>query len=157
MIIKNKKLRAFTLVELMIVIVIISVLLMITFPNFKASQDRAKEATVKSNMYMFHQCAEMYSVDWGGIYALNSQMLKDEAMLNKYWKPFQNPFTSKVDIATTTFVSIAEGSGFIDPIDFPAGNVSYKNVQNVYGIYAAGKENGKAILDKGRIFHLTNQ
>ena len=152
----HKKMAGFTLVELMVVIVIISILLMLAFPNFQASQNRAKEAGVKSNMYIFHQCAEVYTIDWGGISAENAENLKEEAIANKYWKVFINPFTSKLDLGTTTLNTVSS-DGLIDPNNFPAGNVAYKGQGNTYAIYGAGKDGGKAILNKGLVYYLTNE
>lgn len=46
----------------MLVIVIIGILAAIAIPNFKAMQDRAKEATVKANMHTMQLAAEDYQV-----------------------------------------------------------------------------------------------
>jgi prepilin-type N-terminal cleavage/methylation domain-containing protein len=58
--------KAFTLIELLIVIAIIAILALIAVPNFLEAQVRAKVARVKSDERTLATGLEAYSVDWGG-------------------------------------------------------------------------------------------
>jgi len=56
--------RAFTLIELLIVVAIIGVLAAIAVPNFMNAQIRAKIARVHTDMRAMGQAQEMYRIDW---------------------------------------------------------------------------------------------
>lgn len=57
--------RAFTLIELLIVVAIIGILAAIAVPNFINAQMRAKIAAVKSDFKTLITAADMYQIDWG--------------------------------------------------------------------------------------------
>lgn len=60
---KHLKLKAFTLIELLIVVAIIAILAAIAVPNFLEAQTRAKVSRVKADMRTISTAAESYYVD----------------------------------------------------------------------------------------------
>lgn len=56
--------RAFTLIELLIVVAIIAILALIAVPNFLEAQVRSKIARAKADMRSVQTAVEAYCVDW---------------------------------------------------------------------------------------------
>lgn len=83
--------KGFTLVELMIVVVVLGLLAAIAIPNYLASESRAREAGVKSNMHTFQLAAEDFRVRNDTTYAATAgevaQMLHGT---------FRNPFDKSI-------------------------------------------------------------
>jgi len=94
---KNK--RAFTLIELMLVMALIAILSTMMLPNLNGAQDKAKEASLRAIVHAMQIALENYYLDHQkyptGVATPAEQMvelLKQGDYLNQTPK---NPFTSK--------------------------------------------------------------
>ncbi|WP_256450051.1 type II secretion system protein [Aquabacterium sp. CECT 9606] len=57
--------RGFTLIELLVVLAIMATLLSIVAPRYSESVDRAKEATLKTNLRILRESIDKYRADTG--------------------------------------------------------------------------------------------
>ncbi len=89
--------RAFTLIELLIVVAIIGILAAIAVPNFLNAQQRARYAQVISNMKALGTGMMQYQVDWG------SMPLHPPAHQTNIWN---NALTTPVAYLTTEPIDI---------------------------------------------------
>jgi prepilin-type N-terminal cleavage/methylation domain-containing protein len=86
----------FSLIELMIVVVIISILAAIALPNFVAMEDRAREASVKANMHSLQLAIEDFAVANNSLYPVAADIAAVKARIPSGTWP-TNPFTLVTD------------------------------------------------------------
>lgn len=81
----------FTLIELMIVIIIIGILVAVAVPNFIGASDRAKVASVKSNVHTVQTNLEAYNIDKGN-YPVYSRDFESDTDSRNNMRHMVNPF-----------------------------------------------------------------
>ena len=96
----KKHQRGFTLIEVMIVFALIGILVGLGLPQYKNATARAREATLKENLYILRQLIRQYYGDKGK-FPISLQTLVDEEYLYKI--PF-DPIT----ISTSTWIELQE-------------------------------------------------
>jgi type II secretion system protein G len=124
----NQRPRAFTLIELLIVVGIIAILAAIAVPNFLESQVRAKISRVRSDMRTIAIAVESYAVD-NNTYPFVPQTFTDlPARMRQITSPIAylttipaDPFARKVDtLYGLGSIEDAKGSAYL----YNTGNAS---------------------------------
>lgn len=65
----SRKRSAFTLIEILVVIIIMAILISISMANYIGAQIKAKLVTVKENMHACQVASESYATDSDGLFA----------------------------------------------------------------------------------------
>jgi general secretion pathway protein G len=130
------------MVELVIVLVVIGLLAAIAIPNYLASESRAREASVKSNMHTFQLAAEDFKVRSDSTYAGDAAEVAP-LLQGSFRNPFDrttgdgnawedrslpsNPPTSHPGIVSYSdslfgFIYVIKGQGLHTPLDLVLTN-----------------------------------
>ena len=149
---------AFTLIEMLIVVIIVLILAAVALPHYVGSQDKSREATVKNNMRVAQIAAEGFAAEKGGLYPslIDDQYFSffpggpgDGKTLGGAHGP-ENPYTHKFEwpiAGTLTDVQVARSSA---PTNVgSAGQIEYSPIGipgniRAYAIRGARK-NGEAL------------
>ncbi len=84
------KQRAFTLVELLVVIAIIAVLMAILMPALQRVKKQAKESICLSNLHQWSLCMTMYMDDNDGLFS------EDELNMGGFWQCVLRPYYTDI-------------------------------------------------------------
>lgn len=152
--------NAFTLVELLVVVVIIGILAAIALPNFISAQAKAKTAAVKGNMRTVQIASEAYATDSGGAYC-DSTLYQNylpggsNTMSGSAGNLPQNPVSGGT--STITDAGLASSSAIqgrrttaAESVTFAAGQLGYcvSDSGNSYAV-VGGDANGKSVPGLG--------
>jgi prepilin-type N-terminal cleavage/methylation domain-containing protein/prepilin-type processing-associated H-X9-DG protein len=94
----RKKSRAFTLVELLVVIGIIALLISVLLPALSAARRNASTVKCLSNLRQVGTAFQLYATDFKGAIPVVRQDLPDDGTTikdNKYWMTYVGPYVSK--------------------------------------------------------------
>jgi general secretion pathway protein G len=72
--------RAFSLIELLIVITIIAILAAVAVPRFSRGAESARENALKDNLTSLNKAAELYAIEHGGAYPDPALVVEQLAM-----------------------------------------------------------------------------
>lgn len=103
--------RAFTLIELLIVVAIIAILAAIAVPNFLEAQVRAKSSRARADMRTIHTGLEIYRIDHNSIPLMNN----DNTALCPPSKFGRRQYHYTLERLTTPISYLNGGSAFNDP------------------------------------------
>ena len=131
----SEKLRAFTLIELLIVVAIIAILAAIAVPNFLEAQVRAKVTRCKNDMRTSATALEAYKVD-ANHYPLDSYGWVVLRGINIYTQPdsseffvLTTPLAYMTSVPRNVFPNISGGGSLRYPY---VGEENHVNIANNY-------------------------
>ncbi len=136
--------KAFTLIELLIVVAIIAILAAIAVPNFLEAQTRSKVSRVKADIRSAATALESYAVDWNA-YPYDGYNRINTAKYN-YWF-LSDHISTPIAYMTTNII--------VDPFrqhlpatgaHYQLDNVRYRNIEATWGIKFDGMETGSPAI-----------
>jgi prepilin-type N-terminal cleavage/methylation domain len=121
--------KGFSLIELIVVVAIVSVLLMVAYPRYQASVDRAETTALLSNIQQLRIALDRYYEDKGR-YPDSLQRLVDDRYLRAL--PV-DPVTGRSDTWILVTANAEQGSGIVDVRSGApgsnAGGVPYRDLE----------------------------
>ncbi len=129
--------RAFTLVEMLVVIAIIAVLAALLFPAIAGMQERGRATQDMSNLRQIGTATQLYLNDNDNSYCATPKLWMTE-LIPKYmgaWKIFQSPFDRRTpsDIAASAPISYGMNENAVgvlaDKVTNPSGFIVYAPAQ----------------------------
>lgn len=148
--------KAFTLVELMIVVAILGILAAIVIPAFNDNTQQAREAAARDNLRIFRNVVELYAVQHNGVAPgypgddslqppangiLRGQMITNNAYLSAMPKNLFN------DIATVKVLTNAEAFPVAPILTDMYGWIYKPSTKTVKLNWAGTDSNGTAYMD----------
>ncbi len=102
--------KAFTLVEILIVVIILGILAAIVIPQFTEASDDARESALRSDLQTMRSQLELYKAQHNGAYPAAASFVTDMTTKIGDYGPYvqtfpTNPYNSLADVlveATTT-------------------------------------------------------
>lgn len=131
--------KAFTLIELMIVVAIIGILAAIAVPNFVKFQCRSKQSEAKGNLKSMYVAQEAYRGEYdkySNIGAINSAVGARTATNPPGWQPKADKLRYGYNATGTsgsapTFDGFAKGSNAVDTKEMSGDNWSVSELNDV--------------------------
>jgi len=119
---KERKMRGFTLVELLIVLLVLGVLIGLAVPRYLASVEESKKTTFCSNVRSIMSALEMYRINEGEQYPATGSALTASIIKNPdyFSQPPKNPYTNEIMTPTDA----------TDLNNAPKGNFTYQRVDD---------------------------
>ncbi len=139
--------RAFTLIELLIVVAIIAILAAIAVPNFLEAQTRAKLSRNKADIRTLITATETYHVDYGK-YPIPSNA--DGSLMSNPFGSAEDWFETKTAISLTT--PIAYINRRVGDVFAASGTEEAKNFHYTSSTYLDIRQNGDPAENWSAIF-----
>jgi prepilin-type N-terminal cleavage/methylation domain-containing protein len=140
----SQRTRAFTLIELLIVVAIIAILAAIAVPNFLEAQVRSKVSRAQGDLRTIATGLESYKVDWNRYpadWVVNPAVAGDEDLGTQLMCEGFLPPRLSTPVAYLSSVSIADpffqpGGIPVTPLNWPVANLFYQSTE--HSMRAAG-------------------
>lgn len=125
--------RAFTLIELLIVIALVALLAAILFPTYQATRRKAYQSQCVSNLRQIGQAFDMYRSDWDGAWPTGPAFSGDYD--HGWWLPLQKYVKGKQDLLSCPVV--VRSGATVQPTHIPGYALNGRLQQALYPLWEA--------------------